>query len=236
MKKWIVYGLCLLCFMVTGCGGGTKNDSALAAIGDGDHEEENVSWEDIHTETDSNDSIVQDDVLNAQEEGALAEPENGHIIAHNPDYRAPVFTAENIRDSNGVVIDGSFSYMIPENFSEAVIDGSLIYVLDEDKGSHSIYVYTEDISGSYPEDALAGYDISIKEEFGSPGESGIEEYNGLKYSHYLYDENNDGEHGFINTYVFANETGLIYIEFYDTATVYDMADIKEFMNHVYLKQ
>ena len=235
MKKLIVCWLCLLCFATAGCGKNMDNESALEAIEDGFYEEPEDSWE-TGTEPEIEDEsriTWENGVKSGNEEIELNEPENGHIIAHNPEYLAPVYTPDHRRESNGMIIDGSFSYVIPEDYLDTVIGGSLIYVMDEDKGSHSIYVYTEDILGLNSKEVLEGYDKSIKDEFGEIEEEDIEEHNGLEYNHYLYDQAYDSEHGFVNIYVFANETALIYIEFYDTATVYDEAVIREYMDDIF---
>lgn len=233
MKKLIACGLCLFCFIIASCGTDKENASALTAIDSNGK----ASWEATSEQktVDKSRSILEEEEGD-EEEGLLVEPENGHIIVHNPEYRAPVYTTTHSKDSDGTIKDGAFSYKIPKDYTETVVGGNLVYVMDEENGSHSVYVYTEDISGLDPKEVIDGYDSSIKDEFGETDQSDMETYNGLEYRHYLCDGADSGEHGFVNIYVLADETALIYIEFYDTATVYDEAVIKEFMNNIFLLQ
>ena len=117
MKKLIVCWLCLLCFATAGCGKNMDNDSALEAIEDGFYEEPEDSWETgTEPEIEDESRITWENGVNSgNEEIELNEPENGHIIAHNPEYLAPVYTPDHRRESNGMIIDGSFSYVIPED-------------------------------------------------------------------------------------------------------------------------
>lgn len=236
VKGKIVSVVCLLGLFLSGCGQGQDNDSALAAVNknipedDGFYKEnEPVRGEDYTENADKDEYLPENEAADRMEE-----PENGHIITHNPNYRAPARVPDSSKGADGYVFDGAFIYQIPEGYTDSIIDGSLVYVLEEEKGSHSIYIYTEDIAGLYPEDVLSDYDISVKETFGINAVSDEKEYNGLTFTHYLYDDLSGEEHGFINVFVHASNAGFIYVELYDGSAVYDEAKMNQLMDSISL--
>lgn len=236
-KGNIIFGLCIIGLFLSGCGQEQENDSALTAVNVNITEEDDQLKEKglVYGVDYIEDAVIDDNLQDEEASSPAEESENGHVIAHNPDYQAPALMSESTKGADGKIIDGAFSYKIPEGYIDSIVDGSLVYVLEEEKGSHSIYIYTEDISELKPEDVLADYDISVKETFGLNAVSDVREYNGLEFTHYMYDDLGGEEHGFINVFVYAGSNGFIYIEFYDHSGVYDEADVELFMNSISLK-
>lgn len=168
------------------------------------------------------DTGVDDEIQDSNNQ--VEDPIYGHYIRHSDSY---------VDESVDAIIpmDMYYSYDIPDNYEESIIDGVLVYSSNL-SNKHTLFVYTESASGISSDDILANYDVMITEAYGDKYISGEEEYNDMVFNHYRYDINDNGYHVYANIYTYADDKAGIYIEFYDTASTYDDMIIQNFMESI----